>query len=426
MQLTTGFLAVFLVLFSPFASFADERLNQAIELFDKGQFLQSLEAFKPFEQKGDPTAQAYVGYMLATGSAGFTNMGEARRLLQSAAEQGNTSIVAQLADLYRDGEGGPQDLYLAASWYEVAATANQPYAQFQLARLMLLGFAGEIDQARAKGLLETAAAAGNDEAIRYLEAFERPARWAEAERYFNGANYEEAARAFLPMALRGSMLAGRRYAQSLLPMRWEKDVRRETVFWFSATAWRGDDVSQYELYKVYSTGELVIATRATMEISMFWLREAAEQGLPEAEYVYGLDFLYTLKFARAFPYFLRAAKSGHLMAQVELAKLLADPQGGKYINYDAAFAWLNNAAAAGNPEAQYELSLMYARTDVNQINYTKAFMWAWISSQLSTGRVKRRSDRWIEKMMYQIGPEERQKAVELGRAWMQKTLGDAF
>lgn len=84
--------------------------------------------------------------------------------IRTAAEHGTVQDEIALADAYFMGRGVPQDVKLAAFWYEKAAGAGDPMAQNQIGYFYESGLGVPVDGARAAHWFQLAAAGG------YLEA----------------------------------------------------------------------------------------------------------------------------------------------------------------------------------------------------------------------------------------------------------------
>src|SRR5579863_10313469 len=84
--------------------------------------------------------------------------------IRTAAEHGTVQDEIALADAYFMGRGLPQDIKLAAFWYEKAAGAGDPLAQNQIGYFYESGLGVPMDGARAAHWFQLAAACG------YLEA----------------------------------------------------------------------------------------------------------------------------------------------------------------------------------------------------------------------------------------------------------------
>ena len=107
------------------------------------------------------TAQNFNNGLEAAQSGDFqTALQEWRPL----AEQGDAAAQYNLAELYKNGKGVPQDRDQASIWYRLSAEQGNPLAMYQLG----VYFAGKGDYSTASMWLTIAAGSGLEEAI-YLE-----------------------------------------------------------------------------------------------------------------------------------------------------------------------------------------------------------------------------------------------------------------
>ena len=100
------------------------------------------------------------GYAAAQAGDFVTALEEWRPL----AEQGDSASQFNLAELYKNGLGVPQDRDQALIWYSLSAEQGNPLAMYQLG----VYFAGKSDYSTASMWLTIAAGSGLEEAI-YLE-----------------------------------------------------------------------------------------------------------------------------------------------------------------------------------------------------------------------------------------------------------------
>ncbi len=104
------------------------------------------------------------------------------------------------------------------------------------------------------------------------------------------------------------------------------------------------------------------------------LREAAETGDPQALFNFGAYFYQEQNYARAREWWGRAARSGMVRAQLQLAMLYRDGDGGPEDSVEAAY-WFRKAAEQGNPDAQNEMGVLYWRGEGVDKDRVKAGTW---------------------------------------------------
>jgi TPR repeat protein len=98
-----------------------------------------------------------------------------------------------------------------------------------------------------------------------------------------------------------------------------------------------------------------------------WIKAAAAQGHPEAEYLLGTAYLEghgtVQNYRFAFEQFTNAARHAHLEAQYRLGLFYRDGMGTQ-VDKESAYIWLNIAAARGHAEAlQYRDKLAATMTN---------------------------------------------------------------
>ena len=95
-----------------------------------------------------------------------------------------------------------------------------------------------------------------------------------------------------------------------------------------------------------------------------WYREAAEQGLADAQFRCGLMYENGEGVARndgeALRWYRKAADQGHLKAQSNLARMYSEARGVPQ-DYAEAMRWYRKAADQGLAEAQFNLGVVYAK-----------------------------------------------------------------
>jgi TPR repeat protein len=127
-------------------------------------FAESLKWYRRAAEAGDKYAYIKVGYFYEKGMVVGRDPAAAVGWYRKAQAKGNIWAYHMLAFMLADGEGMPQDLDLARAYLERSLPeTNDPWAKWKLAQLIRSS-----DPARAKALLQQAAAAGNAQAAREL------------------------------------------------------------------------------------------------------------------------------------------------------------------------------------------------------------------------------------------------------------------
>jgi uncharacterized protein len=143
-----------LILGSSLASAAT--LKQGVAAFNRQDYMVAAQILTPYAERGDPAAQAYLGYMYETGRGVPQNYTDAAMWYRRAAEQGDSLAQYSLGLLYDRGFGVPQDIVEAGKWLNLATAGAPPKAREARARIRdAVGTKmtrGELAQARLKAL----------------------------------------------------------------------------------------------------------------------------------------------------------------------------------------------------------------------------------------------------------------------------------
>src|SRR5262245_36317468 len=131
-------------------------LKQGVAAFNRQDYMVAAQILTPYAERGNPSAQAYLGYMYETGRGVPQNYTDAAMWYRRAAEQGDSLAQYSLGLLYDRGFGVPQDIIEAGKWLNLATAAAPPGAREARARIRdavaTKMTRGEIAQARLKAL----------------------------------------------------------------------------------------------------------------------------------------------------------------------------------------------------------------------------------------------------------------------------------
>ena len=293
-------LALFALTVSGWAADDDvAAISAAFQHLTAGEYDRSREIAAPLAEAGNPDAQHLLGYIHEKGLGVSRDMARALELYAKAAHQGQADAQYALGELAFTGDGVKRNVERAARWYELAAARSHPGAKAQLGVMYAEGLAFPKDLEKAVSLFEEAAALGDADAQYHLGAI-----------YLTGEgksqDYGEAARLFEDAAAQGHMLA------------------------------------QFNLALLFDS-ELLGA--ADGKKTAYWMRAAAEAGMPDAMVAMGLlshegragDDI-------AADWFERAAKAGNAQGQFLYAVALSEGDG-RTKDLSAALAWVEQALA---------------------------------------------------------------------------------
>jgi TPR repeat protein len=121
-----------------------------------------------------PLVQNNLAVIYAEGRGVPQDYRKAAEWFRKAAEQGDAFAQSSLAYLYTEGQGVPQDYFQAAEWYKKAALQGDTRAQFHLGLLYYRGKGVAKDHSQAASWFFKAAKAGDREARYYLTKTSRP------------------------------------------------------------------------------------------------------------------------------------------------------------------------------------------------------------------------------------------------------------
>ena len=285
-------------------------------------------AFALYTKSADqsfPYASFELGKMLRDGIGCVKNQPDAERRFKEAflgfvslEEKGHDDkLQYRLGWMLLNGVGTEKDEARAKEYFEKAATVGNPFACYQLAKLILSD--------------ETAPPQEVEKALGYLwQAVEAENPYAA---YFLGKLYEK----------------GQHVPQNTA----------EAIRLYTLSAERDNDFAAYRLGKLYLGGGGVLKD---VEAAIRWLTFAADRKNPFAEYAFGILYLkgedVPKDVSKALGYLKRSAAQGNQFAQYRLGKVYLM---GEDVPKDipTALQFLMAAAKQGNQYAQYTLGKLY-------------------------------------------------------------------
>jgi hypothetical protein len=102
-----------------------QSFRQGVSAFNRQDYMQASRVFIPLAERGNASAQAYLGFMFETGRGVPQNYTEAAMWYRRAAEQGDSLAQYSLGLLYDRGQGVPRDIVEASKWLNLS-TAGAP------------------------------------------------------------------------------------------------------------------------------------------------------------------------------------------------------------------------------------------------------------------------------------------------------------
>ena len=129
-----------------------------------------LNEYRGKAEKGDASAQFFVGVAYESGSAGKPDAAKAVEWYRKAAEQGHPGAQAFLGWALQNGQGIEKNLTEAVSWYRKAAVQGNPEAQQNLGRCLFYGDGCKENEQEAVSWYRKAAEQGESSAMFNLGA----------------------------------------------------------------------------------------------------------------------------------------------------------------------------------------------------------------------------------------------------------------
>jgi len=264
--------------------------------------------------------------------------------LSAKAQAGDTEAQFVLGSYYYTGELVPQDLAVAARWFERASLHGHSLAQFNLGYMCSQGQGVPVDLEAARKWYGLAADQGLPVAQNNL-----------AKLYERDGQYEVAAHWYRKAADQGYDSAQAGLAFALSQGRGVAVDQIEAIKYYRLAADQGYAPAQFNLGIMYANGNGVPVDPAS---AFDWIRSAARGGYCPAQQVLGCFFRdgfgTSADVVEAVKWFLRSALQGDMYSQhtVGLHYLTGD---GVDKDLARAFMWFSEAAKQGHPDAAQRL-----------------------------------------------------------------------
>ena len=271
---------------------------------------------------------------------------------QTAANQGLSLGQLRLSQMYQLGEGVDKDEEQAAHWMKLAAEQGLAQAQFEYGEILESGRGVErTGTADAASWYIQSSNQGNPKAMLKL-----------AKLYFGGLGVKQDTYQAFKWALKAeeNSIAG------------STELRQQIMEQINNTAAKGVVYAQYMMAIIYLEGQGIEKDINQAEL---WLRKAASQGYPDAQYDLG-KMLVTMNDTSSGLYWLRlAAKQGHIEAGYHIAPLLTSNHPDESALKES-WRWLYHGMKNNDPKSLYNLtislhtgSLRLPKTDFNYLKW---------------------------------------------------------
>ena len=141
-------LAVALLLGSAGVSWSQD-FQKGLAAYESGDYATALREWTPLAKQGNATAQFNLGQMYRKGDGVPQDYKTAGKWFALAAKQGDASAQFNLGWMYDNGLGVPQDNKTALKWYRLAADQGNADAQYRLGMMYVTGKSVQKDYIRA-------------------------------------------------------------------------------------------------------------------------------------------------------------------------------------------------------------------------------------------------------------------------------------
>ncbi len=109
---------------------SSDRLTAGAMAYHKGDYKTALRMWRPLAKQGNDGAQLNLGQLYRKGQGVPQNYKEAVKWYQKAAEQGNSIAQNNLGYMYATGRGVPPDHLQAHIWFIIASESGGRHATF--------------------------------------------------------------------------------------------------------------------------------------------------------------------------------------------------------------------------------------------------------------------------------------------------------
>jgi uncharacterized protein len=141
--------------------------------YKRGDYATALKLLRPLAEQGNANAQSNLAWMYEQGHGVPQDFKEAMKWYRSAAEQGFRAAQYNLGVMYSEGRGTPSDFREALKWYRRAATQGDAKAQYNLGFMYANGVGVPKDLSRGHMWWDLASKNGEAAAWQNLDALSK-------------------------------------------------------------------------------------------------------------------------------------------------------------------------------------------------------------------------------------------------------------
>jgi hypothetical protein len=147
---------------------ADPNFEAAVVAYEAGDYVAARQAWLALASRGDPAAERNIAHLYRNGLGVPQDFDKAAEWYRRAAEKGLVRAQANLGNMYLRGQGVPQDPVEATAWFERAARQGHVISQYNLGLLYETGLGVAANEALALGWYHLAAKAGHRRSLERL------------------------------------------------------------------------------------------------------------------------------------------------------------------------------------------------------------------------------------------------------------------
>ena len=357
---------------------------------------QSADRWLRIAETGDADTKYCVGILYAQGLGVDADASRARNLFLAAARQGHVAAQTALARLLEtDDPAG------ARAWYEAAARAGDPEAQGGLGRLLAGSLDGEVQaqslvwqlQAAQQGFapaqLGAAQALHGDVQTMRAALLRRAACAGQVEAQYQWGcclaqglgcvtQQEQAVDWWGQAAQSGHVEAATEFGSALLVGDGVAADAAAARHWLEFAAGAGSAKAQWQLGGLYVRGQCGLPQDLTQAFA--WCQKAADQGFAPALATLGVLYERIGKPENAYQCLVQAADAGDPEAQYNLALLWRNGNGVKK-DLERAFSYFEKAAQQGVASAQARVALAYGMGEGVARDAIEAHKWLLLAAR---------------------------------------------
>jgi len=251
----------------------NELVDSALKNYNDGNYAAALNLFQEASNKGDASAQYFLGVMYEKGDGVSQDLEKQNFWYQKAANQGVPYAQFNIGNMYYKGEGIPRDAKQAVYWWKKAAEQGVANAQHNLGLSFANGDGIPRDAKQAVYWYQKAVQQGFAQAqfnlgLMYEKGVGVPKDLDQAAHWYQKAAEQGQASAQLNL---GNMYSkGNGVPRDL----------EQAVYWYKKAAEQGEANAQNNLGWTYAEGEGV---PRDPKLAEYWWKKAAEQGVANVQ-----------------------------------------------------------------------------------------------------------------------------------------------